>query len=82
MTSERERKGFGRDMSRGLMLASSVPIMIIFGVIVGYYLGRDYGTIWAGIGALIGGMLGLAWVLLEVRRWYPSKPESRKNNDQ
>jgi hypothetical protein len=82
MTSEPDRKGMGREMSRGLMLATSMPIMIIFGVIVGYYLGRDYGTIWAGMGALIGGLLGLAWVLFEVSRWYPSKPERSENNDQ
>jgi hypothetical protein len=81
MTSEPDRKGMGREMSRGLMLATSMPIMIIFGVIVGYFLGRDYGTIWAGIGALVGGLLGLAWVLLEVSRWYPSKPERSENND-
>ncbi|MFX1520617.1 MAG: hypothetical protein ACFFCD_11940 [Promethearchaeota archaeon] len=82
MTEERPRKGFGKEMSRGLTLATGLPIMIIFGVIVGYYLGRDYGIIWAGIGALIGGLLGLAWVIVEVQRWYPSKPESPKNNDQ
>ena len=82
MTSDPDRKGMGREMSRGLMLATRMPIMIIFGVIVGYFLGRDYGTIWAGIGALVGGLLGLAWVLLEVSRWYPSKPESSENNDQ
>ena len=82
MTNERPRKSFGREISKGLMLATSLPVMIIFGVIVGYYLGRDYGIIWAGIGALIGGMLGLAWALFEVLRMYPSKQKKSNNNVQ
>lgn len=82
MTSERPRKGFGREISKGLMLATSLPVMIIFGVIVGYYLGRDYGTIWGGIGALIGGMLAIAWSVFEILRWYPSEQKKSNNNVQ
>ena len=64
------------------MLATSLPIMIIFGVIVGYYIGRDYGTIWAGIGALIGAMLALAWAVYEILRWYPLEQKKSDNSVQ
>ncbi len=79
MTSERPRKSFGREISKGLMLATSLPVMIIFGVIVGYYIGRDYGTIWGGIGALIGAMLALAWAVFEILRGYPSEKKKSDN---
>lgn len=82
MTNDRPRRGVGSEFSRGLNFATTIPIMIIFGVIVGYYIGRDHGPIWGGIGALIGGILGLAWAAFEAIRWDPAKEKKRKSNDQ
>jgi hypothetical protein len=78
MSRDREQKGFGKEFSRGLTLATGMPIMIILGVLVGYYIGRDYGPMVAGLGALAGGMLGLLWTAIEALRWYPSEKKEKK----
>jgi zinc transporter ZupT len=78
MSKDREQKGFGKDFSKGLMLATGLPVMVILGVLVGYYIGRDYGSMAAGLGALAGGMLGLAWTVIEAIRWSPSEKQKKK----
>ena len=78
MSKDRDQKGFGKEVSKGLMLATGMPIMIILGVLVGYYIGRDYGSMAAGLGALAGGMLGLLWTAIEAIRWYPSEKKKKK----
>jgi hypothetical protein len=77
MSRDREQKGMGKDFSRGLMLATGLPVMVILGVLVGYYIGRDYGPMAAGLGALAGGMLGLLWTAIEAIRWYPSEKKKK-----
>ena len=78
MTRERRREGLsGKEMSRGWFIAASLPVLVVLGVIVGYYLFRDYGMMAAAFGALAGGLLGLAWTIFEVFRWYPSKQKKK-----
>ncbi len=78
MSRDRDEKDIGRDFAKGLMIASGLPVMVILGVLVGYYIGRDYGPMSAGLGALAGGMLGLIWTAIEAIRWQPSDKKKKK----
>lgn len=78
MSRDRDEKDTSRDFAKGLMIASGLPVMVILGVLVGYYIGRDYGPMSAGLGALVGGMLGLIWTAIEAIRWNPSDKKKKK----
>lgn len=67
-----------RDLSIALLHGTNFPIMVIVGVLLGYYIGKDQGPVVAGTYALIGGMLGLAIATADLLRW--SKKEAERKH--
>ncbi len=62
-------------VARALAYATSTTVMILAYILIGYFVGRNWGDAGAGIGVAIGGILGLFSVLLELRRFFPDRGE-------
>lgn len=67
-----------RDFSIALMHGTNFPIMILVGVFLGYFIGKNHGAVTAGICALIGGMLGLAIATFQMFQWEKRAAKRRK----
>lgn len=85
-----EKKPAGRFNNISFMKAfayvSSTAVMIVSFVFIGYMIGVNWGTLGAGIGVTIGGLLGLFTIFSELYGFVKSdsgkdEPESQENKD-
>lgn len=51
---------------------SSTAVMILAFVLIGYFIGRNWGVLGAGIGVTLGGLLGLASIFNELLHFLKS----------
>lgn len=66
-------------VARALAYATSTTVMILAYILIGYFVGRNWGDAGAGIGVAIGGILGLFSILLELRRFFPDADEGNSH---
>ncbi len=70
---EEEQKGrffgrSGREFADALYYGTSVPILILVGVFIGWYLTQDESNIVKALGILGGATLGLFWAVFDIIR--------------
>lgn len=64
-------------MAKSFAFATSSVFMIIAFVVIGYFIGNIWGELGAGIGVLIGGLLGIISLFRDISYFFKNDKEGK-----